>query len=150
MKRKVAAGFLLCSALFLTACGQANDTVLSSGSSAVESSRSSSADTEAYHKIDAEEAKKMMEAGGVTVVDVRTAEEYAGAHIEGAILLPVETIGEEQPEELPDPDAAILVYCRTGKRSKAASEQLVALGYQNINDFGGIVDWPYETVSEEA
>ncbi|WP_330379703.1 rhodanese-like domain-containing protein [Anaeromassilibacillus senegalensis] len=150
MKRKIAAGFLLCSALFLTACGQANDTVPSSGSSAVESSRSSSADTEAYHKIDAEEAKKMMEAGGVTVVDVRTAEEYAGAHIEGAILLPVETIGEEQPEELPDPDAAILVYCRTGKRSKAASEQLVALGYQNINDFGGIVDWPYETVSEEA
>lgn len=150
MKRKLAAGFLLCSAMFLTACAQANDTDPSSGSSTAESSRSLSADTEAYRKIDAEEARKMMEAGGVTVVDVRTAEEYAEAHIEGAILLPVETIGDEPPEELPDSDAAILVYCRTGRRSKAASDQLVALGYQNVHDFGGIVDWPYETVVKEA
>ncbi|WP_286167139.1 rhodanese-like domain-containing protein [Clostridium sp. D33t1_170424_F3] len=150
MKRKIAAGFLLCSAVFLTACGQANEGVPFSGSSAAESSRGSSAGAEAYHKIDAEEAKKMMEAGGVTVIDVRTAEEYAQAHIEGAVLLPVETIGEEQPEEFPDSESTILVYCRTGRRSKAASDQLAALGYQNVYDFGGIVDWPYETVAEEA
>ena len=102
---------------------------------------------EAYHKITAEEAKKMMDEGGVTVVDVRRADEYADTHIPGAILVPNESIGEEQPELLPDKDAVLLIHCRTGIRSKQASDKLVELGYTNVYDFGGIVDWPYETES---
>lgn len=102
---------------------------------------------EAYHKITAEEAKEMMDAGGVTIVDVRTAEEYAQKHIPGAILVPNEEIGEEAPKELPDQEAVLLIHCRTGIRSKQASDKLVKLGYKNVYDFGGIVDWPYDTES---
>lgn len=101
----------------------------------------------AYHKITAEEARKMMEDGNRTIVDVRTAEEYSGAHVPGAVNLPNEAIGKEQPDALPDLEAVIIVYCRTGVRSKQASDKLVGLGYQNIYDMGGIVDWPYETES---
>lgn len=103
----------------------------------------------AYHKISGEEAKQMMEEGGVTVVDVRTAEEYAAGYIPAAVNLPVENIGEEPPELLPDKDAVLLVYCRSGRRSKAAADQLVELGYTKVYDFGGIIDWTYETVKGE-
>lgn len=104
---------------------------------------------DAYHKITAEEAKKMMDEGGVTVVDVRRTDEYAEKHIPGAILVPLESIGSEPPELLPNKDATLLIHCRTGIRSKQASDKLIALGYKNIYDFGGIVDWPYETESGE-
>ncbi|QNM05321.1 rhodanese-like domain-containing protein [Qiania dongpingensis] len=110
------------------------------------SSKSKPSDGEAYHKITAEEAKKMLDEGGVTVVDVRTAEEYAEKHIPDAVLVPVESIGTEPPELLPDKDAVLLIHCRTGVRSKQASDKLVKLGYTQIYDFGGIVDWPYETI----
>ncbi|WP_347501115.1 rhodanese-like domain-containing protein [Clostridium sp. chh4-2] len=103
----------------------------------------------AYHKITAEEAKKMMDEGGVTVVDVRRADEYAAKHIPGAILVPNESIKEEQPEALPDKDAVLLIHCRTGIRSKDASDKLVAMGYKNVYDFGGINDWTYETETGE-
>lgn len=103
----------------------------------------------AYHKIDAEKAKEMIDKGNITIVDVRTAEEYAEKHIPGAVLLPNESIGEEPPAELPDKDVVLLVHCRTGVRSKEASDKLVALGYTKVYDFGGITDWPYETESEE-
>lgn len=99
-------------------------------------------------KITAEEAKQMMDEGNATVVDVRTAEEYAAGHIPGSILVPVESIGDTKPVELPDTEAVLLVHCRTGIRSKRASDQLVELGYKHVYDFGGIVDWPYETVTE--
>ena len=102
------------------------------------------------HKITADEAKKMMEEGGVTVVDVRTAEEYEQKHIPGAILVPNESMKEGQPEALPDLDAVLLIHCRTGVRSKQASDKLASLGYRHIYDFGGIVDWPYETESGAA
>jgi len=98
-----------------------------------------------YHKISAQEAKEMMESQDVIIVDVRTQAEYNEGYIENAILIPNESISEA-PRELPDKDAIILVYCRSGKRSKEASDKLVSLGYTNIYDFGGIIDWPYEIV----
>lgn len=106
-------------------------------------------ETTTYHKITAQEAKEKIDAGDVTIVDVRTAEEYKENHIENAILIPNESIGSQKPEQLPDTNAVILVYCRSGRRSKEASEKLVELGYKNIYDFGGIIDWSYETVAEE-
>lgn len=102
---------------------------------------------DAYHKITAEEAKAMIDEGGVTVVDVRRPEEYGRGHVPGAVLTPNETIGTEQPEALPDKSAVLIVYCRTGVRSKQASDKLVKMGYEHIYDMGGIVDWPYETES---
>ena len=99
-----------------------------------------------YHKITAEEAKKMMDSQEVIIVDVRTQEEYDAGHIENAILIPNESISTE-PSELVDKDAKILVYCRSGSRSRAASDKFVELGYKNVYDFGGIVDWPYEIVN---
>ena len=111
------------------------------------SSASSGAALAGVVKITAEEAKQRMEGGNVTIVDVRTEEEYREGHIPGAVLVPNETIGGTPPEALPDQDAELLVYCRTGRRSKEASEKLAALGYQNVYDFGGIADWPYDTVS---
>jgi len=98
-----------------------------------------------YHKISAQEAKEMMESQDVIIVDVHTQAEYNEGYIENAILIPNESISEA-PRELPDKDAIILVYCRSGKRSKEASDKLVSLGYTNIYDFGGIIDWPYEIV----
>lgn len=137
----------------LTGCGQ--DTAKSSFSPAASVSEiavSSEMPTAAltknddgYYLIDAEAAKKMIDAGGVTIVDVRTAEEYAQKHIAGAINVPNEGIGDEAPAELADKEAVILVYCRTGRRSADASAKLAKLGYTNIYDFGGIVDWPYGT-----
>ncbi len=98
-----------------------------------------------YQLISQKEAKERMDAGGVVVLDVRTMEEYAGAHIPGAKLLPNETLVANAPAVLPDKAAAILVYCRSGRRSKEAAEKLISLGYENVYDFGGIIDWPYGT-----
>ena len=98
-----------------------------------------------YHKISASEAKKMMDEGNVIVVDVRRADEFANGHIPGAILVTNETI-TKAPSELPDKDATILIYCRSGRRSKEAAMKLIDLGYRNVYDFGGIIDWPYEVV----
>lgn len=107
----------------------------------------STAGEQAYHKITVEEAKAMMDGGGVTVVDVRTPEEYAEEHLPGAINLPNEALGAELPEELPEQTASLILYCRTGVRSKQASDKLVELGYKAVYDMGGIVDWPYGTES---
>ena len=85
---------------------------------------------------------------GAVLLDVRTPEEFADKHIPGAINIPNETIGTDEIPELPDKDQLILVYCRSGNRSKQASEKLAALGYTNIVEFGGINDWPGETVTE--
>ena len=102
----------------------------------------------AYHKISAEEAYEMMISQEI-VVDVRTREEYDGGHIENAVLVPNESIGSEMPETLPDKEATLLIYCRSGRRSKDAAQKLLALGYQSVYDFGGVIDWPYELVKEE-
>jgi rhodanese-related sulfurtransferase len=104
--------------------------------------------TAQYRKISPQLAKEMMDSGDpVTVVDVRTPSEYAAGHIEGAILIPNETITTaSNPELLPNVDDTILVYCRSGNRSSQAARKLVSLGYTNVYDFGGINDWPYEIV----
>lgn len=105
--------------------------------------------SDAYHKITASQAKqKMEESKGAVILDVRRPDEYRGGHIENARNVPNETIGTERPKELPDLDAVLLVYCRTGVRSRQASQKLVKMGYKNVYDFGGIQDWTYGTVSE--
>ena len=104
-----------------------------------------------YRQITMEEAVTMMEEETEYIIlDVRTAEEYSEKHIPGAINIANESIGTEDIPELPDKDQLILVYCRSGNRSKQASEKLVKLGYTNIVEFGGINDWTGETVSGEA
>ena len=102
-----------------------------------------------YRQINMDEAITMMEEeSGYIILDVRTPEEFAEKHIPGALNIPNETIGTEEIPELPNKEQLILVYCRSGNRSKQASEKLVALGYTNIVEFGGINDWPGETVTE--
>ena len=102
-----------------------------------------------YIQIGMDEAIGMMEEEtNYIILDVRTPEEYAQSHIPNAINIPNEVIGTDEISELPDKDQLIMVYCRSGNRSKQASEKLVALGYTNIVEFGGINDWPGETVSE--
>ena len=101
-----------------------------------------------YRQITMEEAITMMEEGtGCIILDVRTAQEYSEKHIPGAINIANESIGTEDIPELPDKDQLILVYCRSGNRSKQASEKLVKLGYTNIVEIGGINSWPDETVA---
>ena len=101
-----------------------------------------------YRQISMTDAVTMMEEeSGYMILDVRTPEEFADKHIPGAINIPNETIGTDEIPELPDKDQLILVYCRSGNRSKQAAEKLAALGYTNIVEFGGINDWPGETVT---
>ena len=101
-----------------------------------------------YRQVSMDEAIAMMEEkNDYIILDVRTPEEFAEKHIPDAINIPNETIGTEEIPELPDKEQLILVYCRSGNRSKQASEKLVRLGYTNIVEFGGINDWPGETVS---
>ena len=101
-----------------------------------------------YRQISMDEAITMMQKeNDYIILDVRTPEEFAEKHIPDAINIPNETIGTEEIPELPDKEQLILVYCRSGNRSKQASEKLVRLGYTNIVEFGGINDWPGETVS---
>ena len=127
MKKK---WLLLLLLLLLTGCGKTSDTKAG------------------YQQISMEKAMELMDTEtGYLILDVRTQEEYESAHIPGAICVPNESIGEEAPAELPDKGQLILVYCRSGNRSKQAAEKLVKLGYTNILEFGGIIDWPGDTVS---
>ena len=121
--------FLLLAVMMLTACGQDKE----SDQGAV------------YVNITAEEAKRIMDTEeGYIILDVRTQEEYDQGHIPGAIVISHEEIAEKAEQVLRDKDQLLLVYCRSGRRSKLAAEALVALGYTNIKEFGGIIDWPYE------
>ena len=102
-----------------------------------------------YEQITAEDAKKLMDAeSDYIIVDARTEEEYAEGHIPGAILIPEYEIADRAQSELPDKDQLILVYCRSGRRSKIASQALADLGYTNVKEFGGIIDWPYDVVTD--
>ena len=122
--------FLLLAVLLLTACGQDKE----NDQGAV------------YVNITAEEAKQIMDSEeGYIILDVQTQEEYDQGHIPGATQISHEEIAEKAEEVLTDKDQLILVYCRSGRRSKIAAEALVELGYTNIKEFGGIIDWPYET-----
>ena len=132
--------------MLLTACG--NGASPSEGvQSEVWTTTSAAA---AYQQITQEKAKEMMQADdGHVIVDVRRQEEYDSGHIPGAILIPNESIGTEQPKELPDLDQVILIYCRSGRRSKEASQKLADMGYTHIYEFGGIIDWTGEVVTSE-
>ena len=103
--------------------------------------------TPTYEQITAATAKEIMDTEtDYIIIDARTEEEFAEGHIKDAILIPEYEIRERAEKELPDKDALILVYCRSGRRSKIASDELARLGYTNVKEFGGIIDWPYETV----
>jgi len=115
--------------MLLTACGQDKENVQEA----------------VYVNITAEQAKKIMDSQeNYIILDTRTQEEYEENRIPGAILIPHDEITEKAEAKLPDKDQLILVYCRSGRRSKLAAEALVKLGYTNIKEFGGIIDWPYE------
>ena len=107
----------------------------------------SDGDSATYEQISGAEAKALMDSeSGYVIIDARTQEEYDQGHISGAILIPEYEIADRAEKELPDKDQLILVYCRSGRRSKIAAEELVKLGYTNVKEFGGIVDWKYEIV----
>ena len=100
-----------------------------------------------YEQISGAEAKALMDSeSGYIIIDARTQEEYDDGHIPGAILIPYGEIADRAEKELPDKNQLILVYCRSGRRSKIAAEELVKLGYTNVKEFGGIIDWEYEIV----
>lgn len=100
-----------------------------------------------YTQITQEEAKEMMKKDdGHIIIDVRRQDEYDEGHIPGAVLIPNESITDKQPEELPELDQIILVYCRSGRRSKEASQKLADIGYTNVYEFGGINTWTGEIV----
>ena len=100
-----------------------------------------------YEQISGAEAKALMDSeSGYIIIDARTQEEYDQGHIPGAILIPEYEIADRAEKELPDKAQLILVYCRSGRRSKIAAEELVKLGYTNVKEFGGIIDWEYEIV----
>ncbi len=128
MRRGIIATLAL--ALLLTGCGSA----------------AQGGENSAYEQITAEEAKTMMdEQEEAVLLDVREQDEYGSGHIPGALLLPVDTIDEKSAAEaIPDKDTVVLVYCRSGNRSKTASQTLADLGYTQVYEFGGIQDWPYD------
>ena len=120
---------MLLAALLLSACGQEQETKQEA----------------VYMNITAEEAKHIMDTEeGYIILDVRAQDEYDAGHIPGAIVIPHTEIETRAEEELTDKDQQILVYCRSGRRSKLAADALLELGYTNIKEFGGILDWPYE------
>lgn len=100
-----------------------------------------------YEQISQQRAKELMDSEtDYTIIDARTDEEFKAGHIEGAVMIPEYEIKEKAEALIPDKDRLILVYCRSGRRSKIASEELVKLGYTNVKEFGGIIDWPYDIV----
>ena len=121
--------FIILAMMLLTACGQTR-----------ENNREA-----VYVNITAQQAKEIMDTEkGYVILDTRTQEEYDEGHIPGAILIPYDEILDKAEGVLTEKDQLILVYCRSGRRSKLAAEDLVKLGYTNIKEFGGIIDWPYE------
>jgi len=148
MKRMKWGMAALAMSLALTGCVQGQKT--ESESVRVESSEESGEASEAamaYQRISAEEAKRIMDTEqGYIIVDVRTPGEFAQGHVPNAINIPNETIADAQPEALPDKAQRILIYCRSGNRSRQAADKLVAMGYTQILDFGGISGWPYDIV----
>lgn len=132
--------------ILLTACGQAKSTAVIGGADGPTAIFvSEQGEKFMYEQITAEEAKKIMDSEIKSIIlDVREQDEFDEGHIPGAILLPYTKIDAGAEEKIPDKDALILVYCRSGRRSKIAAESLAKLGYTNVKEFGGIIDWPYE------
>ena len=135
---------LLC--ILLTACGNDSSIGIIGGADGPTSIIVSEKGEKAmYEQITAEEAKKIMDSGEKHIIlDTREQDEFDEGHIPGAILIPYTEIENKAEAMLPDKDKLILVYCRSGRRSKIAAESLSKLGYTNVKEFGGIIDWPYE------
>lgn len=109
--------------------------------------RAEEAEVVEYIRINASEAKELIDTREVIIVDVRTLAEFEEIRIDGSILVPDYEIAELAPEMLSDKDALILIYCRSGRRSELAARILIDMGYTDVYDFGGIIDWPFETIS---
>lgn len=138
MNRCLVASMAVCLALALAGCSAAD-----------QAKTDSPEETWGYMQITQEEAARMMEEDpNAIVVDVRTQMEYESGHIPGAICIPNETIVDRPPDELPDPEQRILVYCRSGNRSKQAAQKLADMGYTNVHEFGGIIDWSGNVVKD--
>jgi phage shock protein E len=140
MRVRILSFVLLALVLLLASCaGQSGDTPAVSETATVPKAQ--------YRKISPQEAKAMMADENIIIVDVRTPGEYEQGYIPGAALIPNETISTvSKPQALEDTNAVILVYCRSGSRSAQAARKLVSLGYTQVYDFGGIIDWPYDIV----
>jgi rhodanese-related sulfurtransferase len=139
MKPFILIVILLIAAFLFVACGKTK---------AEEKKTTMETETVSYKNISPKDAKARLEAEkDIILLDVRTLDEYAEKHIPNSLLIPVDVIEKEAPAKLADKSAVIFVYCRSGRRSVAASEALVKLGYTNIYNLGGIIDWPYETES---
>ncbi len=121
--------------LAATACGAADN----------EATAPTTAADVTYEQLSAEQAKEIMDSEQpYYLIDARTDAEFAEGHIAGAVVIPEYEIAQRAENEIADKDALILVYCRSGRRSKIAAEELIKLGYTNVKEFGGIIDWPYE------
>lgn len=144
MKKALLLAIISLSLLAITACSSSNSKKDNS------INHPSSEQTALLEKISAEDAMKMMEnEENVLILDVRTEEEFSEGHIKDAVLIPDYEITEKAEELIKDKATTILVYCRSGRRSAIAAKSLSELGYTTVYDFGGIIDWPYETVVEE-
>ena len=140
IKRLIIISMVMIGIINMTGCKETSNLGTSSETSTVENS---------YEQISQKEAKVLMDTEkDYIILDVRTAEEFSEAHIEGAILIPDYEIGEKAEEILADKEQLILVYCRSGRRSKNASAELAEMGYTNVKEFGGIIDWKYGTVTK--
>ena len=132
--------------IFLTACGDATSIGIIGGADGPTSIIVAEKGEKAmYEQITAEDAKKIMDSGEEHIIlDTRDQDEFDDGHIPGAILIPYTEIENKAEEMLPDKDKLILVDCSSGRRSTIAAESLSKLGYSNVKEFGGIIDWPYE------
>lgn len=147
--KKILCVILVSFCIFLTACGDATSIGIIGGADGPTAILVAEKGEKAmYEQITAEEAKKIMDSGeDVVILDVREQDEFDEGHIPGAIMIPYTEIENKAEQMLPDKDKQILVYCRSGRRSKIASESLAKLGYTNIKEFGGIIDWSYEVTN---
>ncbi|WP_330370839.1 cyclophilin-like fold protein [Butyrivibrio proteoclasticus] len=154
MKRRYLALGMLTLAIILTGCGaktESDVTIIGGADGPTSVFLASKNDKDSYTQIDQETAKLMMDLNdGHVIIDVRRQDEYDEGHIPGAICIPNESITDSMPSELPDLEQIILVYCRSGRRSKEAAQKLFDMGYTNVYEFGGIIDWTGEIVTEEA
>jgi rhodanese-related sulfurtransferase len=142
---------LICALFTLSACTSPAETASPTAAPTAETAAVATAEPASgvYRLISAADAKKIMdEEPDAVVLDVREQSEYDAGHIPGAVLLPLGSIEQLAASTLPDKDATILVYCRSGRRSKLGAETLLSLGYTNVLDIGGISSWPYDVVTD--
>lgn len=144
--KKIFLCFVVLCLVVLSGCmGQNNKTTQTT--TTTESEATTMSENSGYEQITGEQAKKLMDTeSDYVIIDARTTEEFNEGHIEDAILIPEYEIGDRAEAELPRKDQLILVYCRSGRRSKIAAQALVDLGYTNVKEFGGIIDWEYDIV----